>query len=401
MIRTASLVLILAGCFCLAVAQEDSPSRIDLRFSGDPAEIALETAARNLGLRLDVGEESALALDMPVWLHAEQAEPDRAARLLSIATGYRVSIVQERLVVRERGEPPRHFRTRGYDVSVAAGRFVEYVDEYGEPATPTGERQKRIQWTASEHLSHMIGFVAWSALGLELEGSVVGDRVLLTADDRTHGQIEEFMRLLISDSGGESADMQAERDLLGKLATAETTLQVENAPIASVLASLCREARVAFVVDAAIAADFDQLHVDHAGNGSAASQIEALFEREYQGASAGVANGAVHFKAAGGEGSCGYRVFELSELLKRTAAAYARQRTQPDREEGFDEDLRQAGGVYVIVRALAREIDQQNRNAEIKCYGTRLVVSGAAADVDAAETILRAMGWEPPQDTAE
>jgi hypothetical protein len=224
---------------------------------------------------------------------------------------------------------------------------------------------------------------------------------LITADAPTHGKVAELLQLLISDRGGESAELILERTLRERLAQAELDVQLENVPMASVLAALCREAQVDFVLDAALADDMDQMHVDYVGSGSTASQIATLLEREYPGTSAAVAQGALHFMHSDGEGYFGLRVFELTDLLKRTAAAYARQRTQPDREEGYEEDLRQAGGVYVILRALTRELDQQSREAEVRCYGTRLVVAGAAESVDAAEAILKEMGWEMPSESAD
>lgn len=401
MIRTACLLMALLVALSTSVAQEGRPGQITLRFSGDPAEIALEAAAREFGLVLDTGPEGVLMLDMPVWLSAESVSADRAARLLSIATGLRVSVVGEKLLARETSDPPRHLFTRGYDVSVAAGRFVEYVNEYGEPAIVVDERQKRLQWTAAEHLSQLVAFVAWEAWSTELEGSVVGDRLLITADAPMHGEVAELLQLLISDSGGESSDLGLERVMRSRLAKAELDVQLENVPMASVIATLCRHAQVDFVLDAAIASDMEQTHIDYVGSGSTASQIAALLEREYDGTNASAAHGALHFMQSDGEGLFGLRVFELTDLLKRTAAAYARQRTQPDREEGYEEDLRQAGGVYVILRALTRELDQQSRKAEVRCYGTRLVVAGAAESVDAAEAILKEMGWEMPADSAD
>src|SRR5690606_32917520 len=101
MIRTACLLMALLVALSTSVAQEGRPGQITLRFSGDPAEIALEAAAREFGLVLDTGPEGVLMLDMPVWLSAESVSADRAARLLSIATGLRVSVVGEKLLARE------------------------------------------------------------------------------------------------------------------------------------------------------------------------------------------------------------------------------------------------------------------------------------------------------------
>jgi hypothetical protein len=386
-----AVILLLIGTALAFADNHEAPATYTLRFSGESVETALAAFAQDAGLRLDVGRDGLADGEMPVWLHAEGVTALEAAKLLSVAADARINIRDGALVARRDDVPRVGTFTRGYDVSVAAGRFVDYVNEHGE-SEGNGNRSDRPKRTAAERLATLIEAMAWECWREEIGASVVGDRILFTAGEHVHGRVREFLQLLINDDGGESSELKQERSLHARLQVCEVNVEVRNTPVGSVIGMLCREAGVGFVIDPLLALNFSEVHIDFTGEGSADVLLHSLLKEHDAALGSGL--GVLHVRARDEHGLSGYRVFNVDDLLKRTAAAYFRQRTHAGREEGFEGSLRDAGGVYLIVRALARELGAQGVDAGIHCYGSALIVGGGVAAADAAAKVLKEMGWE-------
>jgi hypothetical protein len=367
------------------------PAKIDIEYLGVPAESAFRSFADSARLKLDVADD--LDLEGPVWLSAKKLEVWQATRLLSVAADLSVTTEDGRLMVRPTDSRGGHNTTRGYDVSVLTGRFVEYVNKYGENGAPVANVKKR---TASEHLALFVEGVAGNCWRDSLMVSAVGDRLLVSASGATQLRVREFLDLLMAENGGESPDLKRERNQLNALRARKGAYSVEEKPFGSIVAELCREAKADFALDAELASLTSDLHVTYSGNGTF-EEIIAEIAREHVGPIRVTGHrGVALITMADGDTVGSERVFDAADLLKRIDAAFQRQKTQPGKRQGFEEGLREAGGMDVVGEAVNGHLKQQGFDPVVSSYATRLVVGGGPDAVDAALAILKEMGWEEP-----
>lgn len=395
--RALATVTLLALVFASATAQPQVKMPVvvhDLEYLGVPAELALPAFAKSAKLELDLGRE-APAMDMPIWLSAKQVEKSRAVHLLSVASGLSVRIAGRRLVVREYDQPGAHRISKGYDVSVLCGRFVDYVNQYGEPERKLSPGQERRKTTAADHLSGVLYQLLDDVTGSAEDSSVVGDRLIFSADAETQALVAEALKLLVQPDGGDSVYLQAAAQQASALRDKQGKTEASERPLASVLAEMCKGAGVDFLINAGFAVDAHDTHVDCSLEGAYQDQVNAVLELFAPDAASGFGHGVVHFGFPDSVRRGGVRVHDVSELLKKMDAAYQRQRTQPNREEGFDGGLREQGGVYVVTDAITAQLGQQGHEARVLAYGVRVIIVGGPAACDAATAILKELGWEP------
>jgi hypothetical protein len=398
--RTLAALVVLA-CTAFAVNSQD-PAKVDFTAYGEPGFEAAQKAADGLGVDLKLRGVSEEDLDVPCWAMCKGAARSDVAELLSIAIGHPVSQGPKALTVYMPLTAPPEGRVKGYDVSVPSGRFVEYVNAYGSAkvARRPGEDEHE-ERTAAEYLASLIDDLLYDPRGCEVEASIVGDRLLYTLDDAGHARVREVLDLLMAEHGGESAALKADRALVEKLKQGKFKGDLSGTPVSSVIGAICGEAGVSVVLGCELGALAVDWHIDfvQAEEVSAWDALQKLFvllnDQEFAIEVCGRA-GAAAVELRGGGIQRGYRVYDVSELLKKLAASYQRQRTAPDKEEGFGGDVRAQGGSAVVVDALEEQLAALDlaEGLFIEAYGARLVVRGGAGSIDAATGILKEMGWE-------
>ena len=387
-----------------ARAQKTPGATAGVASRGESARAAIESMAAALGctVRYEDGIDPENDLEFHVWLRVHDLQAQRAARLLALATGKSVRVDAARRVmhVGDGQDAPRAGGLiRGYDVSVAASRFVQYQDAWGTPRpaprAPAGaENPDRppAEHTAARYLEKLV-----SALLADDDGSpefaVVGERLLLRDDETTHARVRECLDLLVADGGGAAAAVGAENELREKLRKARPPLKIEETPRASILAQMCEVAGVDFAIrhDHVELMEEEHVTLELAADASVANALDEAFP-----ALSGdwcLAHGAV---VVGLElfASPGFRVFECGDLLRQLDASYQKQRTQPGKIRGFTGDVRSEGGIDVVVAALVKLLGEDGTWVLVESWGTRVIVRGAVGEIEAAETALKALGWE-------
>lgn len=401
----AGLAVLAVLSLCVQAQDNPAPQPVDLGVYGGSGHEAAASLAEGLGARLMLHDIEADSLPAETWAVRKQATPQQAAELLGHALGCQALFDArgKTLHLYQPGVSLRGSKVKGYDVSVLAGRFVEYVNKHGaprKPAKPGDEAEPEL--TASEHLSILLEELLYDPRGANAEPSVVGDRLLYTTDDATHARVREALDLLMAEHGGESAALKAEREAVEKLKNTRFSAEMTGTPVSSILTEICATAGLGVVLGPGLADFACAEHIDFKPReGSAWEALHGLLVRLR-------ANEiSVDFKAAAGalvfeledehQGS-GYRVYDIAELLKKLETSYQRQRTAPGKDEGFDGDLRGAGGNQVILDSLDEQLEAAHAPGRYSCeaYGTRLVVRGGNAAVNAATQILKEMGWEEP-----
>lgn len=401
---------VLALWSAAGVAQQPAGTgKVSLLSRGDSARAAFDSLAQGLGFAVKYDESLDVEEDLKfsVWLRLKDSEPERAARLLSTAAGKAVRLDTRRklVLVGDNVEaPPRATIVRGYDVSVATSRFVAYQEALGTPrratsakatedATPPAPPAER---TASQHLADTLNRLLSDDDGNAPDFAVAGDRLVLRDTEATHSRVRECLNLLINDTGGQSSESKSEAVLLEKLRKAKPPLALQETPRTSIMAQLCEAAGVDFVIRQSL---IESLSEEHATLTLPADATVADALNEAFPAQAGGWAVAYDAVTLGLElyTPPGYRMFETGELLKQLAAAYQKQRTVPDREQGFGGDLRTQGGVNVVVTAINKIIGGQGSLTQVEPWGSRLIVRGSVEDIALAETTLKEMGWEAPK----
>lgn len=396
---TATAIVLLL-CVTAGIAQDKPAEKtFTLRSYGDKGQVALEEFAKQLACEVEPpqeGEDAGGNLDAPCWFVFKDLSADKAASVLSFAIGLNVTVDHARKKVTARTWPSAANRSvKGYDVSVLATRYVEYINRYG--AAKAADAKAAPDLTATEHLRDLLEELLvqddWGDTG----ACCVGQRMLLNLNAAQHQKVRELLSLLMSDKGGESEALAAERTLRDALAQAAHEEDYSERPLGSVMGSLFGKGS-GFVVAHALAAVFSEQHVTRP-KGAQESKADVLNELalRYE-FSWGAAGGLVRLTSREYQGKSGYRVFELKELLERLAAAYAGQRTVPGKKGGFEGDIKTLGGMAVIRKALEALADSADRAFSMLSFGTRLVVSGSAENIDAAAAILKEMGFEEPRD---
>lgn len=394
-----SLFAALAACLLFVTATAQPQVKVpvvlhDLEYLGVPADIVLAEFAKAANLELDLGREPP-DMAAPVWLSAKQVDRGRAAHLLSVASGLFVRVAGKRLVVREEERPGAHQATKGYDVSVLCGRFVDYINQYGEPERKLSPGQERQKATAAEHIAFVLEQMLREIAGEYEEAAVVGDRVLFAADLEIQALIAEVLQLMIMPGGGDSAYLKAALAQAGALRDKQGKSEADERPLASVIAAICKAAQVDFVLSAPFAQQAHDEHIEFSFEGSHEDQLSKVLEYFAADAAVGFAHGVVHIGYPPMYRGGGVRVYDVADLLKKLDTAYQRQRTQPNRQDGFDGGLRDHGGVDVVTIALETQLDRQGHDARVLSCGARVMIIGAPAACEAATLVLKEMGWEP------
>lgn len=418
-IAVAMLAVLLAQASTQA---QDKPAvKVSLASRGGPASGVLDSMAQTLGYTLRYSPDLDVEQDLSfhVWLRVKDATPERAARLLSFALGntVRLDAARKEIYVAAGEEPgPRGSVLKGYDVSVACARFVAYQNQWGQPrqrpapqplprnnegasdqpAQPAVPAQEASQRTAADHLADLIEYVLGEGFESGPSPAVVGDRLLLRDSARAHARVRELLDLLVADAGGASGAARDEQTVLDALRKAKPPLALDETPLASVLAQLCDAAESDFAVRGTAV---DWLEEDHV---SLAFEPEVTVEGALHAAFNDnslrwvISDGAV-LVGQDDFAPAGYRVFETADLLKKIDSGIQRQRTDPDRRQGFTGDLRSLGGVDVVVNALLKVLEEDSPYTHVESWGSRVIVRGNCATLALAETALKEMGWEAPK----
>lgn len=398
----ASLVVAMAAVLCTAQEKSDV---VDFRVYDGSADETLEALQQATGLKPTYNQVDADELSFGTVLVASGLNHTDAARAVAFCTGCNVQLEPQSGIVRiaPSGEVSRGGKVKGYDVSVLAGRYVEYVNTWGATKRPLqkGEEPQR-ERTAAEHLAGLIEDLLYDPWGEDLTASVVGDRILFTTHAGSHGAVRELLDLLMRDGGGESSDLKREREVIRKLKDASFSVAYDNTPIASVLAGICVDADVGLALGREMAFTCSDFHTSIAfskttGWDALQQTLTILREADFE-PFVGVRGGCVAIELDRDDISRGYRVYDVAELLKKLAAAYQRQGTTPGKEGGYDGDLKAAGGNMVVLDALYDLLDASGHEGQCFAYGPRLVVRGNWEAIDAATEILEQMGWEKPKD---
>lgn len=402
----AAITLGMLG-FCVT-AQDNSPDEFELTLFGESGFTVAENAAAATKLKLTTPFIDEWDLDARCWIQCRGKSRQELAEILSLALGHPVVVDETaaRLYISPPDVPAPAGSVKGYDVSVAAGAFVEYVNGYGSPRKQALEADKpEPEQTAAEHLAELLHDLLYEPDGASCEYSVVGDRILFTIEPRRHTRVREALDLVMSEAGGESAHLKDERAVVAKLRQAKFETEMLETPVGSVVTAICRAADLGVVLGPLFAESAVQEHIDFSAEpGTTAwDAMQALFHQlEENDWSFDVTSrcGVVAIENTFSDVQLGFRVYNVSELLKKLHASYQRQRTAPGRDQGFEGDLRSAGGIDVILDALDTQLRAAGRDsgAQVYSYGTRIIVRGGHASVDSATAILKEMGWEAPKD---
>ena len=218
---------------------------------------------------------------------------------------------------------------------------------------------------------------------------------------RGHPDVDEIV--LFDRGGGIGAFFDLRRRLAGREFDLVLDLQVYLK--ASIVTALGSAADINVAVAHNLQYECTDVHVSFNGGGDVTAherlqKILSLMDDLEIEVSVGIRGGGIVLSGAAHLESChlGYRVYDMGELLKKLSAGYQRQRTAPGKQGGFEGDLRQAGGIGVIVDAINDQLATQTRDALVQHFGSRLVVRGSAETIDAVTEILTEMGWEPPKE---
>lgn len=403
--RMANLATALMAILCSATAgtaqPQPAPGMVTIVSRGASARTALESLAHSLNYTLKLDPAFSLEEDFEnhVWLRLKDSEPARAARLVSIATGkfVRLDEAHRLVIVSESSESaPRRAVIRGHDVSVATGRFVAYVNQYGAPAAkPAADSAPARETSPAARLAALLSTVlADDDVGPEF--AVVGDRLLLRDEEATHARVRECLELLSNDGGGASASSKSEGAMREALSRAKPPLALEETPRASALAQLCEVAGVDFVLrhDVVEVCEDEHVSITLPQDASVLDALDEIFPQMFGGwmlAYSTVAVGMDYYTTPG------YRVFETGELLRKLDAAYQRQQTQDGKANGFTGGLRAEGGMSVVSDALIRMLAEHAAYVMLQHWGTRVIVRGSPQVISQAESALKEMGWEPPK----
>lgn len=402
---SAALALLVVGSMCVQ-AQDKPAAAVSVVSRGGAASVALESMAQSLGYSLKYGADVDVEsdVDFHVWVRLKDAAPDRAARVMGFACGMNVRIDVERKLLVVGGEGAGSARgalLKGYDVSVAASRFVAYENAWGAPKAAAKEPASddksapEAERSAAQRLADLLEYLLSDERGGP-QFAVAGDRLLLRDQPAMHARVGELLDLLVNDTGGHSAESRAESAVVAALRKAKPPLALQETPRASVLAQLCEAAGVDFAIRAE---NVDWLEEDHATlelspEATVMDALQATFNADTAGWV--IADGVV---SVGHESytPLGFKVFETAELLKKLDAGVRRQRTEADRRNGFSGDLRSQGGVDVIVNATLKVLETSTLYVMVETWGSRVVVRGSQSDIELAEAALKEMGWEPPK----
>jgi hypothetical protein len=387
MTRLATSIVLLGLLAATGYAEDEAPAGIEMVCYGVPARDALTEFAGKAKLNLDLGEIDP-DMDAPVWLSMKQVSPQRGAAVLAFATGLVVQVSADKVVVREHDDGARLRVTRGYDVSVLSGRFVEYAKRYGHPQA--GKAATRML-TSAELVGELVDQMLSKIWSVKTKCSVVGDRVLITEHEWVHAYVAELLNLLVRDGGAESADLAFGRTHASRVEEYKESFSVADRPLGSVVAALCREASADFVVHHTLAQFFAEEQTVLMGQGGHGRLLRALIRQGEYDFQVAQRHGVLAFVHKDAPQPGAYRVFDVDQLLKRIDQGYQRQATP-----GGHASLRDAGGVSVVKDALAKALAERELPGEVLAHATRIVVIGNSDTTAAAAAVLKELGWEPP-----
>ena len=396
--RTFTALAVICVSAFVATAQEEKT--VAVTAYGKPAAEVIPGFCEQAGLELELRGVELEDFDVSCFMVANELSPRKGAELLAFSTGVPVRVDGSKLVLGSASGGV----VKGYDVSVLAGAYVEYVNNYGAPKSePEDGAEPAEDQTAAEHLADVVAYFLEHPYRAEISPSVVGDRVLLTLPTEDHARVRELLDLLMQEHGGESSALKSEREVRRKLGQAKFSGEFTGTPVSSVVLGICREAGLSVALGAELASTEADRHIDFVVKDevSAAEALERFF-RQLESDDVFIVldsvAGAAAVEIRDFHVWSGYRVFDVSDLLRKLSASYQRQRTAAGKDGGFQGDLRQAGGNEVVVDAIYDQLIQQGVEAHIKAFGTRIVVGGGTEAVDAATIILEEMGWEPPKE---
>lgn len=384
LIGMAAILCVVALAATSGDAQDKKAGSVSLSGYGEPVHVVAARLATQLGYTFVEPGDQLEGLQMgSVWMGVADRDASSTAELLQFASGCPVTVDAARKEVRldSEGGYQRQY-LKGYDISVICNDYVRYVNEYGRKRQP---EDQGAGITASEHLADLIKATTWIPV------RVAGDRLIVRTSAAGHARIEEVLELLRADHGGETEILRLERELWQKLESKKISIEVEETPVFSVVGAICRQAGVDFAVLPGAHHVSDE-HVDFAATDetarSALTRLLAAYELQL-----GTLLGAVVVDVWSAA-AAGLRTYELSGLLKKMADAYAKQKTEPH-EGGFTGDFRDLGGMDVVSNTLSELAREDGRAAEVRSFGTRLIVRGSASDCDFIELALKEMGWTP------
>ena len=378
---------------------------------GTPAGEAVGKFAGLLGYSYTF--DASFEQELPCWIHIESGSLETSRRAIEYSVMGTIVVDEKAGTIRAYGVSGNgvHGAAHIYDVSAHCASYVEYVNKYAPrvkpqpPALPPkpGEMvlpQTPDQKCASETLMDVMGQALWDLGGAAATWSALGDKILIRAGDCDDARIREFLNQLTSDAPGVPYSAAQAKEARDRLEKTKLTFDENETPAASVLMMIARNCKQNMVIDANLAQSLADIHLTVSSKDKSATDWLPVLVPEKP-LKTHFIDGflAIRNTDDGVTTSDCYFVFELSALLERLAKAYDRQRTSSGREGGFDGDLRDKGGMKVVVDALNAYFNYSEMPEMFRSYGSRLVVTGDFESRQRVADILKGLGWEDPTET--
>lgn len=393
MLGAVLAALLIAAALPVNSQEKPEPVRVTGMWPGSTLGAALKDLAAQTGCGLPQGDEELAEFDREIWLVCRNETAENAARLMGQAAGITVRLDMESRELRVMADAPAPAATRAlrtFEVADLTRLHVEYVNRYAPARTPQPDERES---TAAETLLEVVGTVlpVYEDAG---SGSAVGERLVVGGTVARLENVAELLDLLRKGSG-ESRCLGEDRAQRKRLAALSGTWTAGEQLLRPVLWQLFEKFEASVVLDAALMDTLDlsdtTVVLDRGGPRTHADVLGDVCNN--YGLYVSSWRGALRFSCEPTGGVASYRVFDAAALLAGLEKEYARQKTEKDREGGFQGDLRERGGMAVVTSALVAEVTAVGHAIEVCSFGTRILVLGSAEGVDGAAEVLKGLGY--------
>lgn len=378
-----------------SAAEPKEERKVNCVYPGEAFQNALGDFASQLGYTLELGEfEDTWDVEQPIWVHAKGVTAARGAEMLGASGGMRVELdaAARTVSVSELDDervPPT--KVRAFKVDKLARAFIAYQKRYGLPAESEGDPDMTYRPSGTEELRDAVEDI------LQLTetgggGSALGMRLVYSRTPDDLETIAELLKLL--ETPGESIALRQDRENRAQMQKLRSEFAGKDQLVSAVLWQLFKDAPIPVYLDHSAVGMFDlEYDTTRVSLRKDRTHYDALVElaREYE-MSIDSVNGALRLHMLDWQGSASYCVYDVSALLEELEKEYEALKTEGV-EEGYRGDLRQEGGVEVIVDALSHQLENAGHAPLIREYGSRIVIVGGVDIIDRATEILTALGW--------